>query len=153
MVSVTRFLFKMSSRKYYYYRRPIWRPIRDPSVTEMPDRRPIESRPDSSSMYNGFQSRQVGLDVHGMSVSDGSPIRHVGFWLGKLVSIGFQMGLQWVSDRSPIRILFSWTYLRCIPIKSGCHVLQSYFKFKNKKTNNLFSFWLRYFQQKDPQNQ
>ena len=47
-------LFQMSSRKYYYYLRPIGnpsetdmpdrRPQHAPSETDMPDRRPIEDR-------------------------------------------------------------------------------------------------------------
>ena len=45
----------------------------------------------------------------GMSVSDGSPLRHVGLQSGKLVSNQASrspirhVGLRWVSDGSPMR--------------------------------------------------
>ena len=48
----------------------------------------------------------------GMSVSDGSQIRHVGLWWGILVSNGSlfrHVGLWWVSNRSPIILIISWT--------------------------------------------
>ena len=47
------------------------------------------------SLLSGFQF-QIGLRS-GMSVFDGSPIRHV--------------GLQWVFNGSPMRLLFTWTQL------------------------------------------
>ena len=72
-----------------------------------------------------LQARRALLGLHrhvslrwGMLVSDGSPIRHVdlrgsmsrslkGLRSSILVSDGSPIGLRWVSDWSPIMIIFS----------------------------------------------
>ena len=43
----------------------------------------------------------------GMSVSDESPIRYVGLQWGMSVSVKAFQGLRWLTDRSPIVIIFS----------------------------------------------
>ena len=71
----------------------------------MPDQRPIR-------------------DQH--ACSDGSPMRHVGLWWGMLVSdqkCQSPLGLRWVFDRSPIKIIFIWTpkkrfFFVCLPLSS-----------------------------------
>ena len=81
-----------SSRKYYYYRRPIG----VPSETDKPDRRPKACR-----------------SPRGVSVSVVSPIRHVGLRWDMLVFDEACQGLRWVSNQacqSPIG-------LRWVPIR------------------------------------
>ena len=113
--------------------------IGDPSETNMPRWRPIINTYLAQgwspmrhvglwwgmSVSNGSPIRHVG-PWSGMSVSDQacrSPIRHVvlrlvsnqacrspmGLWSGMSVSDGAPIGLHWVSNRSPIVIIFSWT--------------------------------------------
>ena len=99
-------------RKYYY----LWRPKEDPletdvfgrrstlSETYMPHRRPIEDRHAWSTISMGLR--------WGMLVSDGSSIRHVGIlWFSdQTCRSPSTMGLRWVSDKSLIIIIFSWTH-------------------------------------------
>ena len=71
--------------------------IGDPSDTHRPPMRHVSVSDEVCRSPTGFRS--------GMSVSDQAcwyPIRHVGLRSGMSVSDGSLIGLQWVSDRSPM---------------------------------------------------
>ena len=73
----------------------------------MPDWRLIENPYAWSSMSEAFRSPLV-LRL-GMLVFDGYLMSHICLWSGMLVTDGFQIryvGLQWVSDGSPIGLQF-----------------------------------------------
>ena len=71
------------------------------SETNMSDWRPIEDR-HAPSVSNGSPMKHIEF-------SDGSPIRHIGIWWSLSRSSIMHVGLRWVSDGSPIVIIFSWT--------------------------------------------
>ena len=109
----------MSSRKYYYYRRPIG----EPSGTDMPVCRPIEDldllhrrlkcpigdrHAESNRNFNEFEYYvfhtynfclfiYIGIIYLCMSVSDGSPMKYVDVSDGSPIR---HVGLRWGSDGS-----------------------------------------------------
>ena len=99
LVGVTdRLLSKMSSQKYYYYRRPIgdlMETHRRPTCLSW-DLDMLHWRPTGMLVSDGAFRFKIGLRW-GMLVSDGSPMGHVGF---RWVTNEAYWGLRWVSDGS-----------------------------------------------------